>query len=305
MFRRRAREPVPEDVPFFDDRTWTHFVCLVEKELRKRGVEFERLGSVVQSTNPKEMILGLTTLAQVCHGWPRLRWEEIVQTHFLNLFGEVASLDDMREFALNQDQLKVRLYPDDFASGTAHEFLVRPFAESIVAVLTVDTPTAVTVPARRDIEAWGPSEEDLFAMAYANTKAETEELRDSVTAFELDQGVVVSAVLGDSFFTATAVLWLDDILGPLPSEGALVALPHRHMILIHELRDIGAIRAVNHLIPMARKYFDEGPGSLSRHLYWWRDGVIRWLPASWEEGSIKFFPPADFVAALETLPPVR
>jgi hypothetical protein len=75
------------------------------------------------------------------------------------------------------------------------------------------------------------------------------------------------------------------------------------MILVHPLLDLSAVKAVHHMIAMIRRFHDEGPGSLSRHLYWWRNGALRWLPSRVEDDGIQFFPPDDFVRALEGLPP--
>ena len=68
------------------------------------------------------------------------------------------------------------------------------------------------------------------------------------------------------------------------------------------MNDVSAVvQAINHVIPMIRKYYDEGPGSLSRHLYWWRDGSLRLLPAEVEPSGITFHPPGDFVDVLNGL----
>ena len=299
MFRRRRDEvPVPHEVGFFSAKEWGRFVDVVEKALARRGLTFGRDGTSVVVSGPEPQTLGLTNLAQVCHGEPAGRWPGLVD-EFLDALGAAAEAEALRaSIDSARAHLKMRLYPDDYAAGVDVELAARPFAESVIAVAVLDLPTSVQTITADDIERWGVSVDEVFAAALANTRGEGPTDRDSA---EVAEGVTIDVLFGDSFFTTTAVSWLGELV-EIGERGALVAIPHRHMILVHPITDAGAVQAVGHMIAMARRFYVEGPGSLSQHLYWWRGGELVWQPASVDdEGHIEFHPTDEFMLALESL----
>jgi hypothetical protein len=48
--------------------------------------------------------------------------------------------------------------------------------------------------------------------------------------------------------------------------------------------------------------FEQGPGSISPDLYWWREGSVTLLPSQFDGSNIQFMPPDEFVQALNALP---
>ena len=68
---------------------------------------------------------------------------------------------------------------------------------------------------------------------------------------------------------------------------------------MHAIRDATVLDAVNVMAPFVVEQFEEGPGSLSPHLYWWHGGELERLVVDDDEGSIT--PPDGFVALLERL----
>jgi len=85
--------------------------------------------------------------------------------------------------------------------------------------------------------------------------------------------------------------------------GALVAVPTRHCLIAHPMvaRET-ALAATQALLMNAARLYDAGPGAISPHLYWWRDGEMALLPGSVERDRVELRPPPEFVAALERLP---
>ena len=299
MFRRRRTdEPVPAEVAFFSAKEWNRFVEVVEKGLTKHGLTFGRDGTSVVVSGPDTQTLGLTNLAQVCHGEPPGRWPGLVD-EFLGALGAAAEAEELRaSFDSARSYLKLRLYPDDYAAGVDVELVARPFAESVIAVAALDLPTSVQTITTDDVARWGVPVDEVLAVALANTRGEGPTDRDSA---EVADGVVIDVLFGDSFFTTTAVAWLGELV-EIGERGALVAIPHRHMILVHPIHGAGAVQAVGHVIAMARRFYVEGPGSLSQHLYWWRDGELVWQPASVDDdGRIEFHPTDEFMQALDSL----
>ena len=117
----------------------------------------------------------------------------------------------------------------------------------------------------------------------------------------LEDVVALEALHSADFFTTSHVLFLEEHLeGPCPN-GVLLALPHRHAILLHRITDLSVIHAVNSMIPIARGMFEEGPGSLSPNLYWWQGGKITYLPAVVTDDKLNFYPPDEFVDMMNSL----
>lgn len=63
------------------------------------------------------------------------------------------------------------------------------------------------------------------------------------------------------------------------------------------------VNSINHLIPMAVSLFQQGPGSISPGLYWWRHEGVTLLPAQADGRRVQFAPPDEFVQVLNGLGP--
>src|SRR5690606_17545092 len=90
----------------------------------------------------------------------------------------------------------------------------------------------------------------------------------------------------------------------LPAEAngnAVFAVPHRHALLYAPMTDMGVVESINRLIVTGVSMFQQGPGSISPGLYWWRSGSISLLPAQLDGGNVQFAPPDEFVAVLNGL----
>ena len=60
-----------------------------------------------------------------------------------------------------------------------------------------------------------------------------------------------------------------------------------------------AVAAAEELRAQAYRAYQEGPGSLSPHLYWWRAGELTYLHTRYENGVLVL--PEEFAAVLATL----
>jgi hypothetical protein len=305
--RRRDKEPppIPEWASFFDREEYRTFLGLVDIALERQGHEEREWGDgVVQVLLDGEPhTLGLANLAQMVRGEPREDWEAIVGEHFRRL-GEVRRDSDDVPFEAAEPILKLRLWRrEDLPEELDH--VSRPFADDLVLMLSLDWPEAVTNVTSEQVAAWGRGEEKLFAIAERNTREEPDIEQDELVNGEGARAVVC---FGDSFFASSQVLWPERYLGDLPPDGALVAVPHRHMAWMYALTDVRALRVINEAAGWVHQVHVEGPGSISSQLYWFRPGrdVVR-LPVEVSDATIRFSPPEEFVETLNGLaePPAR
>ncbi len=295
-----SRDDVPDWAKFFVPDDYRAFLGAVEDEMRRRELTFEIGDGTVHVTPPEGETAdyGLLNLAQTCHATPRSDWAPTIREHFDNAFrssrdseeldAKAGSLDAVRSY------LKVRLYHTDYRDQMGDSGLVhREPAEGLVETLVYDLPGSVRTVPPDHVGRWNVSKEELFKIGLANVKAESP--APARQAFEVGKGAGLRALVGDSFFTASHVLFLEDYLDPAPPFGAVIAVPHRHAVLYHPILDMRVLEAVNSMIPIAFGMYQEGPGSLSPALYWWRPGSLTALPSKVTATSISFSPPSTFV----------
>jgi hypothetical protein len=297
-------EPAPEWAAPLDADGHRAFMAALDVELRGRGREYRiEDGFVVADLDAPGMgpgtQLGLTNLAQLCAALPRQQWPKAIRDHFDNLVRAArddAELDQQAtDFERVRELLKVRLYGADQLTGIPLDPPLRwELAPGIVAALVYDLPTTVRTVSPTHVAAWPYAHDELVRVGLDNVRRDPVE-RQTVP---LDGGGAIEALTGDHFFVASHALMLGDHVTDADGHGVLVAVPTRHTVLFHAIRDASVVRAVNTLIAVANGMYRQGPGSISSALYWWRGGTFSLLPAEADEKGIRFAPPESFVALL-------
>lgn len=287
----------PDWAHFLAEDEWRAFVAAVAGELARRDLPYRVEDGVLWARwgGEEDEALGLTNLAQMCRAAGADSYATVIASHFSAL---VAGRGD-RELAgqlgadlgLARPHLKLRLYPrDTFAPGT-EQFVLRDTADDLTAVLCYDLPSNVVTVAAESLGRWSVAPDELYYQALANQRR-TE--RHPVEEIDVT-GARVKAMTGESFFVASNLLLLGDFLDEEPPFGAIAAVPNRHTLIWHPIVDPTALRAIDAMVVMAANLCAEGPGSISPHLYWWKDGVLRTLPTRETDEHYEFVPPDDFV----------
>lgn len=295
-----SRDDVPDWAKFFPPDDYRAFLQAVDEEMRRRQLPFEFGDGTVHISPPgaDRADYGLLNLAQTCHATSRAEWEPTIREHFDNAFRSTRDSEelDSRSGSLEGVRacIKVRLYHTDYLAQMGDTGLVhRVPAEGLIETLVYDLPGSVRTVPPDHVQKWGVADDELFRIGLENVRLEQPPpVRQQ---FDVGKGAVLQALVGDSFFTASHVLFLDEHLRPPPEFGAVVAVPHRHAVLFHPIEDMRVIGAVNSMIPIAFGMYQEGPGSLSAGLYWWRGGRLTLLPTKVNAQSISFSPPKEFV----------
>ena len=295
-----SRDDVPDWAKFFAPDDYRAFLEAVDGEMRRRQIPFE-FGDGTVHLSPSEADradYGLLNLAQTCHATGRAEWELTIREHFDNAFRSTRDSEelDARSGSLDavKSCLKVRLYHTDYLAQMGDTGLIhRVPAEGLIETLVYDLPGSVRTVPPDHVDKWGVSEDELFRIGLDNVRSEQPPpVRQQ---FDVGKGAVLQALVGDSFFTASHILFLEDHVRPASEFGAIVAVPHRHAVLFHPIADMRVIGAVNSMIPIAFGMYQEGPGSLSAGIYWWKAGKLTLLPTKVTAQSISFQPPQEFV----------
>ncbi len=312
IFRRRPPVPAqPLEFRFMAADEWAGFNRAVLAAARQLGLVVERLDPglvVLRGTGER----GLLNLAQLCHAVPTIEWPGLIAHH-------LRIVTDPQAFAgFHPDLLRVRLMPDSTAAPEVTSPVIRPYAESVVAMLTVDLPATVRLVEAGELAGAGLGVDEAWARAWAQTRAtERPELHETLPGMEAD----VHTFNGQSFFVSSLIEFLPDLVPDIGLDGALVAIPRRHTVLAHAIADLSVVEAVQALLPLTRRLHADGPGSVSAHLYWWRPGAddrladparrpgpgpghLVWLPSYLDgDAALEFHPPPAFVEMLNTLVP--
>ena len=295
----------PEQFALFDE-TLQGVVSELEPAWEQRIVTHLEAGYVmVEATH-----YGLRNIAQSClhHGKPQ-EWARVIRDLFERTHATELSSAQFQDFAAHSKQLKIRLYArSDIPPAQRERFVMRPASqtehstgqlnddpEDLVAILVIDTDDAVVSVEKAWTDGWQKEPSELFALALSNIARDD---APTVDDFHAGEGVRVRSLLSQSFFVASHALHLSRFVDP-SEYGLLVALPHRHVILIHRIVDHHVVDAMEIMAPIAIGMHAEGPGSISDQLFWWRDGRLLRLPSSTDDnGQRKLQLPAAFVSGV-------
>jgi hypothetical protein len=103
---------------------------------------------------------------------------------------------------------------------------------------------------------------------------------------------------GSTFYAATHLVWLESYLDPGPY-GALAVAPTRSTIAACTIRKETALISAERLRAFADDAHEDGPGSLTPDLFWWRRGTLTLLERA-NTGPAQL--PQEFLRYVASLP---
>ncbi len=285
LFRRR---PASDDA--FDgepDETFPFLTAPAAAALRseaaaafaERGLEMLVFADHLVDDAGREF--GLYNLAAACHGDERgpSAWPELVREHVRKVLEGLDAVDVIE--SMSDDELRERVFP------RLHERAGLPpervpghavdFSDDVVELFNLDLPETVILLDDATVDRLG-GRGRLRPLALDHLRAGLADL--AIQRFRTD-AATIDVVSGDSMFAASSVLVLPDLLehfelGPAP-HGVVVAMPFRHQVLLHVIRDASVVESLSGLVSVAINGFGDGVGPLSPHAYWWHDGVFEQL----------------------------
>ena len=301
--RNKEKAEVPTWASFFNKNEYNVFLSAIEDYFYTKNITYN-LGDGMLNAGPNDFgfgELGLTNVAQVCKGNELINYKERVREHFealvrTNQFGrEFDKIID--DFELVKEYIAVRLYKTDFIPETAREVTMgKPFAGDIFAMLVFDLPDAITSITSDQANKWNKTLDELFEKGIKNIK-EKYPLEISKEQFHEFQ---IWFIQGDHFFAPNIVFDFDQQQKLMGSKGSLIGIPHRHAVISYPIENIEVVEAINALIPTIYGMNEEGPGSISNNIFWYKDGHYENLPYKMEDSQIQFYPPENFLDLLNS-----
>ncbi|MER6997102.1 hypothetical protein [Streptomyces sp. NPDC000410] len=309
LFRRgpkRDGDDVPRDAEFafFSERESALFRGQVREAFAEQGLEVTVYADVVADSSGRQF--GLGNLAAVCHNddrGPRV-WPDVIRQHVgmvLRTMDAPSALD-----TLSPEQIRAQLYPRvigvDGLDTTTFGY-ARTLAPGLYEILALDLPESVMMLSDEALEPLGDVP-GLRERAMDNLRALPVEGHETI----MDTGgMTFEVVVGNSFYTASRVLALDALVRQLTGQhitenGALVALPFRHQLAFHVIRDAGVIPSLNAMAAFAASGYEDTPGAITPYVYWWRAGTLTQLSDRDADGEgLRIVVGEDFQELLERL----
>ncbi|MGW2257043.1 hypothetical protein ACWEJP_00395 [Streptomyces sp. NPDC004749] len=309
LFRRgpkRDGRDTPRDpaFSFFSVHEAALFRRQVREAFAEHGLEVTVYADMVTDSAGRQF--GLGNLAAVCHNddrGPRV-WGDLARRHagmVLRTMDGPSALD-----TLPPEQIRAQLYPrvisEDGLDPQTFGY-ARSVAPGLYEVLALDLPESVMMLTDEALEPLGDIQQ-LRDRALGNLRDLPVEGRETVKD---SGGTRFEVVLGDSFYTASRVLALDTVVRQvtgqrIPPEGALVAMPFRHQLAFHVIRDTTMIPSLNAMASFAASGYEDTPGAISPYVYWWRGGTLTQLSDEDEDGDgLRIVVGEEFQELLERL----
>ncbi len=300
LFEKRPTPKVidrPVDLAFMSAEEWLDFQCELYDVVAELGLAVSRIDpGVVRLSDGRS--LALLQLVQHCHGRDRDDWRELMTSQLVAM---TADLDDVVATPSMFD-LRIRLVSDGPENRDALRHLgARPFAEGVTQLLAVDDAGVIRAVAEREIVARGWEVEEAWASARALT--ETLERPGEMDIVDVG-GADIIYIFDQGTFTASLIKAVDRLVADIAEitpDGAIVSMPTRNSLLIHPIFDSSVCAAIGAMVPITHQLHRDGPGSLSAHLYWWRDGELIWIPTYFGDDGIDVYPPPELVDVVNEL----
>lgn len=285
---------------FFNSRAQlADFEAQVAAYFAGRGMTVTVDDGRVHPAERPEMAFGLSNLGQACAGSPRSEWDGIISTHFDTV---VRSLDeaDMEESDLDalRDRLVVRLYDIDDIDASM------PFSgieaiPGLFSALMIDEPHGARSLHPDTLAQWDEPLASIVELAMDNVERLVDAAPQRV---DMEEAGPAFLTMGESIYIASLICRLQRIPELIGPHGSLVAAPVRHMFVAMPIRGPQVVQALGGILSLVHRAYTDGPGSVSRRLYWYHDDD-QWteLPWAMEDDKLQFIPPEEFVVMLNGL----
>ena len=199
--------------------------------------------------------------------------------------------------------LRSRLMPAQLATATDGA-LARPALPGLTEVVLCETGPrgGGRLLAAEQAGNWPAAPTEIFAAARANVRragALPTERRNV-------EGANLTLLGGPGPYCPTHVFWLGEYLRrdgvEADGNGALVVLPHRHLVAYHAIETREAVAAAGALLRLASRQFETSPGPLTDQIYWWRADRVSALPVDSVGETLTILPTPEFEDLLDRLP---
>ena len=306
IFKRKSNKlEVPEWASFFDNKGYTAFIKTIEDYFYKKNITYTLVDDGMASVGANDFgfgTLGLINVAQNCSQDEIANYEEIVSEHFESLIRANQFDKEFKKIIHDYHQVEkyigVRLYSTEYLSSVDNNVtLTREVTGDVHATLIFDLPDCVISISTEEADKWGKTLEELFETGIQNIKSKCpfDISKEKLGEFQ------IWFVQGEHFFVPNIIFDLDNHLQLIGSKGSLIGIPHRHAVIVYPIESIAVANVITSLIPIIYGMNQEGPGSVSNNLIFYKDGKFENQPYKIADNKIEFYPTENFLEILNSL----
>lgn len=269
----------------------TDLLDLAVAHLTEAGLEVTVEGDGLVTGDGR--VFGLEPLRRRLAGLDRGAWREAVDLHFSALFAVDPSPPEVFEEA--EPNLRSAVVAASDLGMFEGALVERPLAPGLGERLMLkrgDLAMTVTVDAA---SAWGVDPDEVWATARSNAIWDEPVTRRRVAV----EGGRYLALEGGSW-ASTRVVDLGRELDPTVAYGALVAVPARRAVLVHQIRDPGFVTVAVEMLRAAVACHVRAPLPVTCDLYWWNAGRLERICAP-DGRRFRYVRVPDFSAMLRRL----
>lgn len=287
------------------DAGFESFRKAVENYFKGRGETITWSPDFGIAVGPSGAQMGMGNLMQMCAKAEPATWGTVISEHFGKLEAALANAnpDQPPAWEMIKNQLTIRLMPAEAIPAKIRgESVWRTDLEGVISMLAIDYPDTVMTVNRTSAVEWGMPDEELFKIA----------LQNLATNFALSEPIKTDLKNGplyifsaDHFFAASHVLLLPgkpELVGPY---GTMIAIPTRHTLIVCPVQSFDIVHDIANLLNVAYKAEQDGPGSITNQLYFYRNGEFSRVVSETSGGQVKLTPPPAFQRVLEELSPPK
>jgi len=297
MFGRK-KVNIPEWASILGQKEYGKFISAVNEYFKNQGKPYNiniADGAVILTENNRQF--GLSNLAQLCTRIKPEEYPHLIKYHFglmeeHNTFRETLLFEGFESIS---QYLALRLHDKEY-TDIKEDTIRRHFAGEVYAVLVYDFPNVIENIPQNHTEKWNKSEDELFAIAAQNVRKNYEL---PIKEIKLDKAEFF-AVETEHFFAPNILFEIEHHEALLGKSGAIIGIPTRSLAMICPINDLSIVNALNIFFANISTLYDNGPGSLTREIYWYHNGQYEALNYTVGE-SIGFKPSEAFLEVLNGL----
>jgi len=260
-------------------------------------------GVVHPDPNNVETAWGLSNLLQICATRNPAEFSGVIASHFDLLERAAAQHQQLAskiaDWEYARPRLRIRLWDEEVRQALANS-ITRETIPGLLSALAIDLPESIDTVSHDLLKSWDKTAVEVFDIARENT---WDAVQPEPKLLAPEQLGAIQIVEADSYYTASIALQIDRLPQLLGPHGVFLSVPTRAGMLALPFHQMADLQLLAHMVRFTRHCFEQGPGSISHRLWWYRLGTWHEIPYESDPERISVMPPLAFEQYLSTISP--
>lgn len=260
-------------------------------------------GTVHPDPNQVEKAWGLGNLLQSCATRHPDEFAGLIASHF-DLMERAHALEPqfsakLEKWEFAKPRLRVRLWDAEMQQALV-KTVTRQTIPGLITALSIDLPESIQTVSQELAGKWDKTPTELFDVARENT---WEAVNPKPKLLDAEHFGTIQVLEEDSYYTASMALQIDRMPALLGEHGVFLSVPTRGGMLALPFHAVSELDLLGPLIRFTRHCFEQGPGSVSYRIWWYRLGTWHEIPYESDPERISVLPPVEFERYLSGIKP--